>query len=63
MSLSYNTYVAILGCFDIGLLTPTLVLNPNFKKDTSVEECYIECQRKNIRCGQNEPIYFLIKVT
>lgn len=57
-------FIYFIGCVDIDIIPKSqrehqhkVILN-----DT-VEECYLKCQNENISCGQNEPIYFALKVT
>lgn len=52
------------GCFDVLVIPYGTIKNKNITiPDNSVEKCYLECQRENIKCGPTEPVYIAIKVT
>lgn len=52
------------GCFDVLVIPHGTIKNENITiPDNTVDKCYLECQRENIKCGPTEPVYIAIKVT
>lgn len=50
------------GCFEFPILCPKHFPNKNRIKEKNETGCYLECQKENSTCRQNEPVYFALKV-
>lgn len=58
-----NLYMYLFkGCFEFPLLCPKHFPNKNRIDEKNETGCYLECQKENSTCRQNEPVYFALKV-
>lgn len=63
MRFATNRYVYLFkGCFECRILSHEYFPNQNRIQENNVTECYLECQKENFTCRQNEPVYFALKV-
>lgn len=50
------------GCLEFSILCPEHIPNIHRIRENNETECYLECQKENSTCRQNEPVYFALKV-
>uniref|UniRef100_A0A8W8NM25 WSC domain-containing protein n=1 Tax=Magallana gigas TaxID=29159 RepID=A0A8W8NM25_MAGGI len=58
---NYTPWIAYIGCFGISTLNQEHFYHTETIQNNTAEGCYLECQKENISCEQNQRLYFALK--